>query len=78
MFLNGRTVVDNISECLDIKLKNISTTFKNAKNINQDITIYHGEYKNIEVVGWNIYLQSAAVGGNENKNIFCDLIKKQL
>jgi len=78
MFLNGRTVVENISECLDISLKNILTTFKNTNNIDKELVIYHWQYKNIEVVGWNIYLQSAAVGGNENKNIFCDLIKKRL
>jgi hypothetical protein len=76
MFLNGKTVVENVSNCLNITLKETSTIFKNTNNIDMRLIIYQGEYKKIKVVGWNIYLQSPAAGGYENKNILCDIIKK--
>jgi hypothetical protein len=76
MFLNGTTAVENVSDCLNITLKETSTIFKNTNNVDRKLIIYHGKYNNIEIVGWNLYLQAAAVGGYENKNILCDIIKK--
>jgi hypothetical protein len=76
MFLNGTTVVENVRECLNITLREISTVFKNTNNVDTKLVIYHGEFNKIKVVGWNIYLQSAAVGGYENKSILCDIVKK--
>jgi hypothetical protein len=76
MFLNGTTAVDNVRNCLNITLKEKSTVFRNTKDIERKLVIYHGEYNKMKVVGWNIYLQSAAAGGYENKSILCDIIKK--
>jgi hypothetical protein len=70
MFLNGKTVVKNVCDCLSINLKEKITTFKN-----RPLIVYHGEYNKIKVVGWNIYLQSAAGGGYKDKSILCDLTK---
>jgi len=73
MFLNGRTVVDNTRKRLGINLEEKSMRFKN-----KPLVIYYGEYNKIKVIGWNIYLQSAAGGGYEDKNRLCDLIKQNL
>ena len=78
MFLNGSTVVNNVTECLNLNLKSKTTIFKNVNNILSNLVIYYGMYNNTNVVGWNLYLQSAAVGGNENKRILCDIIKKYI
>jgi hypothetical protein len=76
MFLNGTTTVENVSNCLNITLKEKPTVFRNTKGIERKLVIYHGEYNGMKVVGWNIYLQAAAAGGYENKSILCDIIKK--
>jgi hypothetical protein len=78
MFLNGKTVVDSVSDCLNVNLKQKSLQFINANGKTTELIIFHGKYNQIEVIGWNVYLQSASVGGNENKQILCDLIKKNL
>ena len=59
MFLNGITVVENVRICLkNIKLEEKPIPFTKPK-----VVIYHGKYNNIKVVGWNLYLQSAAGAG---------------
>jgi hypothetical protein len=78
MFLNGKTVVDSVSKCLNINLTKKTIPFINANGKTTELTISHGRYNQIEVIGWNVYLQSASVGGNENKHILCDLIKKNI
>ena len=52
--------------------------FKNTNNISKPLSIYYGKYNKTDIIGWNLYLQSAAVGGNENKSILCDLIKNNM
>jgi hypothetical protein len=47
---------ENVRECLNITLKEKSTVFKNANNVDTKLVIYHGEYNKNKVVGWNIYL----------------------
>jgi hypothetical protein len=71
MFLNGKSVVGNVCKCLGIKLKEKSEPFKG-----RSVTIYYGEYNGIEVIGWNLYLQSAACAGCESE--LCDLVKKNV
>jgi len=78
MFLNGSTVVNNIAECLSINLKSKTVLFTTVNNINRELVIYYGNYNKTNVIGWNLYLQSAAVGGNENKRVLCELIKKHI
>ena len=78
MFLNGSTVVDNVRKCLNINLKEKSTMFKNTNNISKPLSIYHGKYNKTDIIGWNLYLHSAAVGGYENKSMLCDIIKKNI
>jgi hypothetical protein len=68
MFLNGNKVVKNVCDCLNIKLKEESKPFKD-----NSVVIYHGEYNSIKVIGWNLYLQSAACAGSES--VLCDLLK---
>ncbi|MDR2584237.1 MAG: hypothetical protein LBC75_12215 [Fibromonadaceae bacterium] len=69
MFLNGITVVENVRAYLNIKLEPKTIPFTET----QKVTIYYGKYNNIKVVGWNLYLQSAACAGKEKR--LCDLIK---
>jgi hypothetical protein len=76
MFLNGITAIENVRDCLNITLNEKVTVFRNTNDIETTLIIYQGNYKKIKVVGWNIYLQSPAVGGYENKSILCDIIKK--
>jgi hypothetical protein len=76
IFLNGTTTVKNVRDCLDITLKEKSTVFRNTNGVERKLVIYHGKYNNIEIVGWNIYLQSPAAGGYENKSVLCDIIRK--
>lgn len=78
MFLNGTTVVNNVSKCLNISLREKSTMFKNTNNISKSMIIYHGKYNKTDIIGWSPYLHSATVGGYENKSILCDLIKKNI
>ncbi|MFP3042406.1 hypothetical protein LQZ19_11375 [Treponema primitia] len=78
MFLNGKTVVDNVAQCLDLNIKSKNTVFKNSNGKESELYIYYGEYNSIKIVGWNLYLQSAAVGGYENKSILCKIIKGNL
>ena len=74
MFLNGKTVIKNVCSrpCLNIKLEEKTIPFTET----QKVTIYYGKYNNIKVVGWNLYLQSAACAGKEKR--LCDLIKQIL
>ncbi|WP_148257219.1 hypothetical protein [Treponema primitia] len=78
MFLNGKTVVENVAKCLEIDIKCKYSSFINANGKENRLSIYYGKYNKINIVGWNLYLQSAAVGGYENKSILCDVIKGNL
>jgi hypothetical protein len=78
MFLNGSTVVENTSKCLDIQLEHKKAGFKNKNGRDQTITIYYGTYKKTKVVGWNTYLQSPSAGSHENIGLLCDAIKKNI
>jgi len=78
MFLNGNTVVNSVAEYLNINLKKKTVSFTNTNGKTKNLIVSHGSYNQIEVIGWNVYLQSAAVGGNENKLILCDLIKRNI
>jgi hypothetical protein len=78
MFLNGKTVVENVSKCLNLNIQNKKTIFRNANGNESELYIYYGKYNKINIVGWNLYLQSAAIGGYENKKILCYIIKNNL
>jgi hypothetical protein len=71
MFINGRSVVDSVSEHLNIKL-----SIKPASINNKTIKIYTGEYKRTKVIGWNQPLQGAVFNNFDNIDILCDLIKR--
>jgi len=70
MFLNGESVVKNISDHLDIKLS-VKTMSINETKIN----IYTGEYNKTKVIGWNQPLQGPVFNDFANIDILCDLIK---
>jgi hypothetical protein len=76
MFLNGITVVNNASECLNIKLDKKGIAYKVNGN-NKKLEMYYGSYNNIEVLGWNLNLQRS-FSGDEEKRIICDTIKNIL
>jgi len=40
--------------------------------------LYIGNYKNIKVIGWSTYLQSASIGGYENIDILYETINEIL
>jgi hypothetical protein len=76
MFLNGKTVAENIEKHLNIVLNKKQTTFINSNNIERKLTIYTGKYRNMNIIGWNIYLTSPELGGYKNKEILCNKIKE--
>jgi len=78
MFLNGKTVVDNVKNHLNISLNEKHTQFVNCNSKSSDLSIFTGKYKTMNIIGWNLYLQSAAVGGNENKDLLCEIIKRNI
>jgi hypothetical protein len=69
MFLNGKSVVKNISKQLKIKLSEKTALINSNK-----IYIYTGEYNKTKVIGWNHPLQRSVLGNPKNKDILCDLI----
>ena len=76
MFLNGITVVSNISEYLKIKFDRKKMTYR-VNSMNKELEIYHAIYNDIEVIGWNLNLQRS-FGGNDEKRIICNAIKNIL
>ena len=71
IFLNGNTVVGEVSKCLNIKLNIISIeNFRNHR-----MSVYFGKYNESNVVGWSSYLQSANVGGYESISELASLVK---
>jgi hypothetical protein len=75
MFLNGTTVVENVSKHLGIKLGNKTASFTNTNGRKVNVTAYYGKYKKIKVIGWNHYLQSPTIGSYKNVDLLCDAIK---
>jgi hypothetical protein len=79
IFLNGSTVVSNVSRHLkSITLKEKELVYKNNNGNTRNIKIYIGKYNNIKIIGWSIYLQSPSVGGYNNIDILYDTIKNNL
>jgi len=78
MFLNGKTVVENVKNHLNLTLDETNTQFVNCNGKRSDLSIFTGKYKTMNIIGWNLYLQSAAVGGNENKDLLCEIIKRNI
>ena len=76
IFLNGETTVNNVCNYLEIDIIKKPTIFTNINGSASNLIVYTGKYNKTHIVGWNPYLQSAAVGGNENKQILCNTIKK--
>ena len=70
MFLNGESVVENVSEYLNVKL-----SVKTAPFNNKTLKISIGEYNRTKVIGWNLPLQYSSFA---NIDILCDLIKKNI
>ena len=77
IFLNGKTTVTNVSECLNINLNKKYTVFRNSNGIEKNLEIFVGKYNNIKVLGWNLYLQNA-IPGNENIKLFSNIIKTNI
>jgi len=78
MFLNGKTVVENVRKYLNLDLTEKCTKFINSNGKKSDLSIFTGKYKSMNIIGWNLYLQSAAVGGYKNKNLLCEIIKRTI
>jgi hypothetical protein len=72
IFLNGKTVVNEVCKHLKINLKEIV-----IKEENMAFSVYIGEYKKSKVIGWSTYLQSPAVGGYNNIDKIAEEIKRK-
>jgi len=68
MFLNGKTVVEEVKQHLNINLEEKSVKYKK-----QTLRIYFGKYNKIDIIGWNLVL--AKIGGYENIKELCNIIK---
>jgi len=75
IFLNGKSVVDTISEKFKLKLDEKKISYKNNKGKDKIIKIYLGKYNEAKVIGWNLYFQYT-FKNIENIKIFSELIKK--
>jgi hypothetical protein len=73
MFLNGKSVVDSMSEQLKIELREKTKPINNT-----NVTIYTGEYNRIKVIGWNQPLKNPVFYSYANIDILCDLITKNI
>jgi hypothetical protein len=71
MFLNGKTVVENVKQRLGIKLEEKSAKFKT-----KTLKIYFGKYNEIDIIGWNLVL--AHIGGSKDIEELCGIIKMKL
>jgi len=71
MFLNGRTVVDTLSNSLRINLRKIPTGIRDSSN--HELYVSVGEYNNATVIGWNLFYPKGL-----NINAFFEAIKKAL
>ena len=78
IFLNGSTVVSNIIKHLKVNISEKDLIFENINGNKINIKLYAGEYINIKIIGWSIYLQSPAIGGYDNIDILYNTIKKAL
>jgi hypothetical protein len=79
MFLNGLTVVSNIHRYLrNITINEKETTYRNNNGNESTIKIYTGNYNNIKIIGWSIYLQSQSVGGYNNIDILYKTIRNKI
>jgi hypothetical protein len=74
MFLNGITVVDNVSKCLNIKLQSKEIFYKND-NSDEKLTIFYGKHKKTKIVGWNLFSPFDNINGFNNMDALCDAIK---
>jgi hypothetical protein len=77
IFLNGRSVLDIISEYLMINLDKKNILYKNINDEERNINIYTGIYNNTKIIGWNKYFQRA-FKNKDNIKIFSDLIKRNI
>ena len=73
IFLNGKTVVHEVSKHLNIKLHEIIVSGIN----NYNLKIYFGYYNRSRIIGWSIYLQSAAVGSYSNVKKIASIIYEE-
>jgi hypothetical protein len=72
IFLNGETVVTELSKHIDFKL-NVIEVMYNCKRMK----IYSGDYQNARVIGWSAYLQSSRVPGYESVDQLAFTIKSR-
>lgn len=68
MFLNGKTVIENIKQHLNINLEERLAKFKN-----RTLRIYFGKYNKINIIGWNLVL--ARIGGHKDIKELCSIVK---
>jgi hypothetical protein len=80
IFLNGSTVVSTIRD--NLKGMNVNekrAKFKNTKGKETNMTVYTGDYNNIKIIGWSLFLQNPPVGGDyKNIDLLYDTIKDKI
>lgn len=72
IFLNGRTVVTELSRHIDLSLTTEIVKF-NSRNLH----IYSGAYNGANVIGWSAYLQSPSVPSYANVDQLANMILEQ-
>lgn len=72
MFLNGETVVLELSSKIDMGLSIEELQYQNKR-----MKVYSGSYNDARVIGWSAYLQSARVPGYEDVDQLVSLIKSR-
>ena len=77
IFFNGKTVVENLTEYLNINLAKKTTVFKYKNGTEKRLEIFSGNYNKVKIIGWNLYLQNA-ITGNENLELLNNIIKSNI
>ena len=74
IFLNGKTVVTEVSKRLGIELCEEEGRFGG----NRMFTVYLSSYNGSRIIGWSSYLQSASVGSYKNVEDIAKTVKTVL
>jgi len=80
IFFNGSTVVTTIRD--NLKGMNVigkSAKYKYTKGKETNMTVYTGNYNNIKIIGWSLFLQNPPVAGDfKNIELLYDTIKGKM
>jgi len=76
IFLNGRTVVDTLSEDLNFELDDKPAVYRDVRGNNHEFTGYLGNYNGAVVKGWNLFYPRGVEDDDTSRGNFWEAISK--